>query len=251
MPEWRKLHVKVKQSDDINDMPDDFCRVFWYHLILTVDKEGRGINKAAWLRSNCFPIRDDVTVEMIETAMRWMITRGMVVTYSANDKSYFYIPSFKMHQSTDKEAKSILPSPELVQTYSGVSPELVQSLSSTEESRVEKNREEKSRGGASDNFSQMVSLIQTSAGILVAGDSGIQAVNELIEIGATEEDIKSAVNWFSSQGKVIRQVSSILGPVKFAIAKRKQSTFKPDAKNNDDEYLSPEQFMAKRQAGLA
>lgn len=36
MPQWRKLHTKSLDSLDINDMPDDFCRVLWLMLPLAL-----------------------------------------------------------------------------------------------------------------------------------------------------------------------------------------------------------------------
>jgi hypothetical protein len=93
-------------------MPDDFVRVFWLLLTVSSDSEGRSIDNASWLRSKMFPMRDDVKSSQINGAVEWLANRGMIVRYSVNGRSYFYIPTFKMYQSgTDKEGKSVLPEP--------------------------------------------------------------------------------------------------------------------------------------------
>ncbi len=112
MPTYRKLHTKILDSYDFSEMPDDFTRVFWMLLIVTLDSEGRAINNPAWLRSRMFPLRDDVTSEQITGAIDWLSNREMVVLYDVNGRSYFYVPNFKKYQSgTEKEAKSVLPPP--------------------------------------------------------------------------------------------------------------------------------------------
>jgi len=123
MPTYRKLHTKILDSYDFSEMPNDFTRVFWMLLIVTLDSEGRAINNPAWLRSRMFPLRDDVTNEKITDSIDWLSCRSMVVLYEVNGRSYFYVPNFKKYQSgTEKEAKSVLPAPpvaqELVETSS-------------------------------------------------------------------------------------------------------------------------------------
>jgi len=130
MPTYRKLHTKILDSYDFSEMPNDFTRVFWMLLIVTLDSEGRAINNPAWLRSRMFPLRDDVTNEQITDSIDWLSRRSMVIQYEANGRSYFYVPNFKKYQSgTEKEAKSVLPAPpttqELVKTSSIPSPEEV------------------------------------------------------------------------------------------------------------------------------
>lgn len=127
MPKYRQLHTKIVDSFDFAEMPDDFTRVFWLLLIVVVDSEGRGIDNPAWLRSRMFPLRQDIDFRQIEEAMIWLATRGMIICYEVDGRYYFTIPTFRTYQSgTEKEAKSVLPPcPELLQTYSRVTPELL------------------------------------------------------------------------------------------------------------------------------
>jgi DnaD/phage-associated family protein len=104
MPKYRQLHTKILDSFDFNEMPDDFIRVTWVLLPLILDSEGRGIYNFDWVKAKMYPLRNNITGADIQ------------------DVLYFYVPTFKQYQQgTQKEAKSLLPSPpELLQSYSRV-----------------------------------------------------------------------------------------------------------------------------------
>lgn len=130
MAQYRALHTKIVQSFDFNEMPDDFTRLMWALMPLALDCEGRGIYNSSWLRSKLFPLREDVTAKQIMAAIDWMIERGMVVKYEVEGRLYFYSPTFKNYQrGLERETASVLPAPELVESYSGVTQELVESNS--------------------------------------------------------------------------------------------------------------------------
>ena len=66
MPQWRKLHGKVVENLDVNDMLDDFTRILWILLPTQLCCEGRGQDNPAWVQAKVFPLRVDVTLDMIE-----------------------------------------------------------------------------------------------------------------------------------------------------------------------------------------
>ncbi len=145
MPKWRKLHVKALESEDIHDMPDDFTRLLWVLLPLVLDREGRGRYNDTWVRSKIFPLRNDVTDEQVCLAMGWLYTRRMIIPYQSNGRSYFHVPSFPRYQGdTSKEAESYYPpppdlddddsrpTPELVESNSGVGQDLVATRSGSD-----------------------------------------------------------------------------------------------------------------------
>lgn len=155
MPQYRRLYVKSVDSQDINDMPDDFTRLLWVMLPLGLDREGRGIDNAGWVKAKVFPLRDDVTNEQVATALNWFSERkneetglGMIERYEVLGRRYFYIPTWHTYQGdTTKETQSVIPAPTLqsakrtrkaratlesVQSESGVSPESVESKSVTD-----------------------------------------------------------------------------------------------------------------------
>lgn len=131
MPTYRKLHTKIIDSYDFNEMPNDFTRVFWLLLTVTSDSEGRSIDNPAWLRSKMFPLREDVKNAQINDAVEWLASHKMIVRYEVNGRNYFYIPTWKTYQTgTEKEAKSNLPTPDLLQSNSRVSQEKVDAAAS-------------------------------------------------------------------------------------------------------------------------
>ena len=107
-------------------------------MMLAVDSEGRGIDNMAWVKSKIYPIREDIRPEEIERAFCEFSKRGMIVRYTVGGRSYFWLPKFKDYQTgTQKEAKSLFPpppTPELVESYSGVAPEQVCAAASASES---------------------------------------------------------------------------------------------------------------------
>jgi hypothetical protein len=126
VPKYRQNHVKILDSFDFNEIPDDFSKLCWVLLPLILDSEGRGIYSMPWLRSKLFPIRDDVELERLTAAFEFFTQRGMIIVYEVDGRSYFYIPSWKTYQSgTQKEAASVLPAPpDLLLSSAGVAPEL-------------------------------------------------------------------------------------------------------------------------------
>lgn len=137
MANWRKLWGKVIESQDFDDMPDDFTRLTWTLLMLALDSEGRAIDKASFIRSRIYPLRDDITNEQVQAALDWFATRGMITRYEVNGRRYFYQVNFNEYQGTRaarKEPDSTIPEP--VVENSRVTPELVaeNSRNSREES---------------------------------------------------------------------------------------------------------------------
>lgn len=137
MPHYRKLYTKTVESLDINDMSSDFIRLMWVLLPLKCCREGRGMFSTSWLKSNIFPLRDDVTPEMIESAMQEFINLDMIFPYEVGRGKYFQIKHwFKYQGNTSKEAPSIYPAP--IGSEVDSSPELVQSNSGVSQTNVEK-----------------------------------------------------------------------------------------------------------------
>lgn len=112
MPQYRKLHVSTIDSLDVADMPDDFTRLTWLLLPLIVCSEGRGVDIPHWLMSKLYPLRTDVSPDMVAAAMDWFTQRGMVNRYEANGRPYFYLVNFAKYQGdTRREADSPYPPP--------------------------------------------------------------------------------------------------------------------------------------------
>jgi hypothetical protein len=148
MPEWRKLHTRITRSDDVNELPDDFCRLLWSWLPLACDSAGRCRDNNSLLRGTLFPLRTDVTVEHIQAALDAFASRRMIIRYEVAGRRYFYLPQWETYQGTPekrREARPECPEPTAdtvaddSPSQSRPSPELVASESPLE--RQDKSRE--------------------------------------------------------------------------------------------------------------
>lgn len=114
MPQWRKLYTKSLDSIDINNMPNDFTRLMWLLLPLGLDREGRGLNNTTWIKSKIFPLREDVTQEMISDVLSWLQERDMIRCYSSEGRPYFYVVNWSKYQGDcSREKGSEIPEPVL------------------------------------------------------------------------------------------------------------------------------------------
>ena len=113
MATWRKLHTKIVESLDVNDMPDDFTRLVWAFLPLGLDKEGRCLDNPSFVKAKIMPLRDDVAPKRMKDALGWFAERGMIVRYEVAGRAYFYAPTFADYQGdTSRECKSNYPAPQ-------------------------------------------------------------------------------------------------------------------------------------------
>lgn len=143
MPQWRKLHTKIVESLDFQEMPSDFTRLVWVLLPLALDREGRSLDSPALIKSRVMPLRDDVTSADIAIVLEWFTGRGMIRRYRHNGHGYFYIPTWHQYQGdTAREAPSSLPSPDDCDSDSRPTHDLLMSESRLEEMRVDKRRGE-------------------------------------------------------------------------------------------------------------
>lgn len=153
MASWRKLWIKITESDDVDDMPNDSYRLTWSYLMLALDSEGRSQDSATLIRSKLYPKRADVTNEQIQAQLDWYADHGLIVRYEVKGKRYFYQTHFIEHQGSNKlrrEAESVLPQPP-VSNQSEVTHELVTSNDEPENEqikiRTDKKREDAPEGG--------------------------------------------------------------------------------------------------------
>lgn len=138
MPQWRKLHTKTVDSIDLTEMPDDFTRLTWVMLPLILDRCGRGIDNASWVRSKVHPMRDDVKVEQVQAALDWYGSRGMIERYEVGGRHYFHIPTWQTYQgNTEREAESVIPGPDGGNDYGKESQEDDESESGASQEQVE------------------------------------------------------------------------------------------------------------------
>lgn len=73
-----------------------------------------------------------------------------------------------------------------------------------------------------DLFDELQHEIEQTTGYLSTAKD-VPALREMVTIGATPDDIRAAVAWFSSQDKVARGAAALLNSVKYQVGKRKQA----------------------------
>lgn len=135
MPRWRKLHVKTRQSLDINEMPDDFTRLLWVLMPLGLDREGRGLDNVSWVKAQLMPLRTDVTLDAVSGALEWYEKKGMIVRYAVNGRGYFHAPTFSHYQGdTSREAESEFPAPPSIDESEGTQEPVTRESRPTQES---------------------------------------------------------------------------------------------------------------------
>lgn len=182
MPQYRKLYVKSTESQDINDMPDDFTRLMWILLPLALCRKGRGVDNPFWLRSKLFPLRDDVTQEQLESAMNWYYLREMIDRYEVEGRAYFQVRNWHKYQgNTTKEADSIYP-----ENPSRVSQELVQSNAGVGRTDLEKDRSASASVYESESESKNAIFTKIDAVKILTDSSGLSYFpadqNEWVEV---------------------------------------------------------------------
>ena len=91
---------------------------------------------------------------------------------------------------------------------------------------TEKTREEEAR----DDFDFIQNTIEAMSGVMPGGEASIKAINELVELRATKEDMQAGYAWLTENGKKFRYYSQLVGPTKTAISIRHQKTL-PQAAN--------------------
>lgn len=126
MARGRFIVNEITKDKRINQLSDDTSRLAFTWLITFADCEGRTMGDPAIVRSMLFPRRDDVTIERMRAYIQEWADIGLIIWYEAKDDWYIFFPAFDRHNSgirKDREAPSNIPSPELVQSNSGVTQE--------------------------------------------------------------------------------------------------------------------------------
>lgn len=113
-PRYRNIHTQITRSYDLAETPDFFTNHLWTMFFVILDREGRGYDKASWIRSEAYKMFDPERVPdaMIETAMSWFVERGMIIRYEVGGRKYFCIPAEKWKEyqpGACKEAESTIP----------------------------------------------------------------------------------------------------------------------------------------------
>ena len=73
-----------------------------------------------------------------------------------------------------------------------------------------------------DAFSLLQRVLERVIGLPMT-EGAIKPIQQMIKIGATQEDVEAAAAWMAEQHRTIRYVGQLYGPVETQVAKRKQA----------------------------
>ena len=85
-------------SDDI-DRLSWFEEVVFYRLIVNCDDYGRFDARPAILKSRLFPLKENITLKSVESAIHTLASAGLVVLYEFEGTPYLYLPTWARHQN--------------------------------------------------------------------------------------------------------------------------------------------------------
>ncbi len=106
----RILKESICYSDDL-DCLTAFEETVFYRLMVRADDYGRMDARPAFLRSQLFTTRADITEEQISSALERLAEVGLIACYAVVDKPYLYICTWQKHQRL-RYTKEKYPPPE-------------------------------------------------------------------------------------------------------------------------------------------
>lgn len=106
----RYLKESIKTSETIDQL-SWFEEVLFYRLIVSVDDFGRYDGRASVIKSMLFPLKDNVSVKAIESAIVKLVRVHLIAVYERNGKRFLHLPSWNTHQTAPRAVKSKYPDP--------------------------------------------------------------------------------------------------------------------------------------------
>lgn len=106
----RFLRESICTSDSVDKLTW-FEEVLFYRLIVNCDDFGRFDGRTAVIKNRLFPLKDNLTLKTVETALHGLASAGLVVLYMFEDKRFLYLPTWGKYQ-TQRAKVSKYPSPD-------------------------------------------------------------------------------------------------------------------------------------------
>lgn len=145
MADYRTIKKGTYDDEKLASFPFA-CR--WLYIGLWIFADDSGVIKASakFIKPKVFPYDDSLRVSEVEKWLKSLEEARMLIPLSYINESYYIIRTFLNHQKIDKRyAKYVIP-PELVKTTLDAARE----IPTAEEKRIEENRREENKGGATE-----------------------------------------------------------------------------------------------------
>ena len=106
----------IKESICTSDSIDTlgwFDEVLFYRLIVNCDDFGRFDGRTAVIKNRLFPLKDNLTLKSVETAINKLARAGLITPYTSGGKPFLSLPTWNEHQSI-RAKRSRYPEPEII-----------------------------------------------------------------------------------------------------------------------------------------
>lgn len=207
---WAKVYIEIIDDPKMATMPDRLWRRT-IELILIAKKynaDGHipSTRQLAWMLR--------MPIEELELDLQQIASVGIIQP----EIDGWFVVNFKKRQSasTSTERSRQFRERQQQEQYYGNATEMQRNVPQ----RTETETETETESVAHSNFDTIKNWIEQTTGIPGDGKSAIDAIKELEKQHPTLSDIQEGVKWLDDQGKTIRYYSTLVGPVKTAIAKR-------------------------------
>lgn len=104
----------IKESICTSDSIDSlgwFDEVLFYRLIVNCDDFGRFDGRLAVIKNRLFPLKENLTLKNVDTAINKLARVGLVCLYEHDGKPFLFLPTWNEHQSI-RAKRSKYPEPE-------------------------------------------------------------------------------------------------------------------------------------------
>lgn len=108
----RILKESICTSDSIDSL-GWFDEVLFYRLIVNCDDFGRFDGRTAVIKNRLFPLKDNLTLKSVETAINKLARAGLITPYTSGGKPFLFLPTWNEHQSI-RAKRSKYPDPEII-----------------------------------------------------------------------------------------------------------------------------------------
>lgn len=111
----RYLKPGILDSEPINALSPRAENLF-YRLLVNADDFGRFDARPVLIKSKCFPIKEEMTTEIVSELLAELVSNGLIIVYKSNDKPYLQMQKWD-NQPRAKESKYPAPTGDYIQMY--------------------------------------------------------------------------------------------------------------------------------------
>jgi hypothetical protein len=92
----RYLKESICTSDNLNRLPMETV-AFWVFLLTATDDFGRAYAKPEIIKGRCFPLRPEITPEIIEVRLQELQAEKLLILYEIESRRYLQLANWQRH----------------------------------------------------------------------------------------------------------------------------------------------------------